>query len=604
MKKLFTLILLAVISFAANSQTLLNEQFNSGTFPPSGWTIDTQSGNWSAENSNNAGGVAPEARLNWSPQFSGYSRLISPATDLSGINQVRLEFKHSIDDYSGGYTIGVATRIGTTGDWTDEWTYSVNGSVTKEEISLLITNNTGSPDFQFCIYFNGPSYNLNYWYIDDVKLSAPFAHDVAATKILVPEQLASGTEFTPAAKIFNAGLNNESFNAVFKIMDINSNVIYENTQTVNNLLVNASDSVAFGTFTLPDPDQLYTATCITQLSGDMDPENDTMAKIINTYTRSKNNVVLEIGTGTWCQYCPGAALGADDLVENGKNVAVIEYHNGDNYVNDFSDPRIDYYGISGFPTAVFDGTLMFIGGDHTQSMYEYYLPLYEQMMAKKTPFSIEIAGSHTGNDYSVVVTADKHAPITYNNLVAHLVITESNIPENWQGQTELDFVERLMTPGLNGTPLDFSQTNHIEIPLTFTLDPSWVTENCEIVAFIQNLDNKEIYQGIKVAVNELSGVGINDNQSLNTNLSIFPNPVSSKATINYSIQGNNNIVLEIRNLSGQIVKTFVNSKMEAGYHSIVWNGSDNNGKPLSNGLYFCTLRDGNSMKVQKITLVK
>ena len=28
-------------------------------------------------------------------------------------------------------------------------------------------------------------------------------------------------------------------------------------------------------------------------------------------------VVMEIGTGTWCTYCPGAAMGADDLLENG-----------------------------------------------------------------------------------------------------------------------------------------------------------------------------------------------------------------------------------------------------------------------------------------------
>lgn len=33
-------------------------------------------------------------------------------------------------------------------------------------------------------------------------------------------------------------------------------------------------------------------------------------------------VVLEIGTGTWCPYCPGASMGAHDLLEAGYNVAV------------------------------------------------------------------------------------------------------------------------------------------------------------------------------------------------------------------------------------------------------------------------------------------
>ena len=31
----------------------------------------------------------------------------------------------------------------------------------------------------------------------------------------------------------------------------------------------------------------------------------------------RNQVVLEIGTGTGCQYCPGAAMGAHDLLTYG-----------------------------------------------------------------------------------------------------------------------------------------------------------------------------------------------------------------------------------------------------------------------------------------------
>ena len=73
-------------------------------------------------------------------------------------------------------------------------------------------------------------------------------------------------------------------------------------------------------------------------------------------------VVLEIGTGTWCPYCPGSQMGADDLVTNGCSVAVVEYHNGDSFTNSYSNARNTYYGISGFPTAVFDGVQYVVGG--------------------------------------------------------------------------------------------------------------------------------------------------------------------------------------------------------------------------------------------------
>ncbi|HOH47413.1 MAG TPA: hypothetical protein PLX59_06185, partial [Candidatus Cloacimonadota bacterium] len=44
-------------------------------------------------------------------------------------------------------------------------------------------------------------------------------------------------------------------------------------------------------------------------------------------------VVVEVGTGTWCGYCPGAAMGCHDLLENGHAVAVVKNHNGDSYAN-------------------------------------------------------------------------------------------------------------------------------------------------------------------------------------------------------------------------------------------------------------------------------
>ncbi|MBU2651614.1 MAG: hypothetical protein KKA81_11815, partial [Bacteroidetes bacterium] len=58
----------------------------------------------------------------------------------------------------------------------------------------------------------------------------------------------------------------------------------------------------------------------------------------------RDMVIVEIGTGTWCQYCPGAAMGADELIANGHDVAIIEYHGGDDYENTASVSRLNYYG--------------------------------------------------------------------------------------------------------------------------------------------------------------------------------------------------------------------------------------------------------------------
>ncbi|HSG67425.1 MAG TPA: hypothetical protein VK994_01865, partial [Bacteroidales bacterium] len=60
-------------------------------------------------------------------------------------------------------------------------------------------------------------------------------------------------------------------------------------------------------------------------------------------TIQRDKVVVEIGTGTWCPYCPGSAMGADDLIANGHDVAIIENHNGDDYTTAASNARNSYY---------------------------------------------------------------------------------------------------------------------------------------------------------------------------------------------------------------------------------------------------------------------
>ena len=121
----------------------------------------------------------------------------------------------------------------------------------------------------------------------------------------------------------------------------------------------------------------------------------------------RNQVVMEIGTGTGCPYCPGAAMGAHDLLNNGCQVAVIEYHSynsGDPFNNPAAAARTSYYGITGYPTAYFDGTLNYVGGSNTASMYAYYLPLYNQRYAVLSPLPINISGSNTGNLWAPLKT--------------------------------------------------------------------------------------------------------------------------------------------------------------------------------------------------------
>ncbi len=214
-------------------------------------------------------------------------------------------------------------------------------------------------------------------------------------------------------------------------------------------------------------------------------------------TVPRTMVAMEIGTGTWCQYCPGAAMGADDLLEAGCKVAVIENHNGDPYANNYSNARNTYYNITGFPTATFDGVTRVVGGDHTNSLYTSYLPKYNTRINTPANMFLEMVVTHTGLDYTAVITMTKTGTITATDLKLRFFVTQSNIQKNWQGQTHLEHVNRLMVPDQNGTDVSFTGGNEQTVTLTFTMDAGWPLEDCEFIAFVQSQATKECFNTLK-----------------------------------------------------------------------------------------------------------
>jgi PKD repeat protein len=217
-------------------------------------------------------------------------------------------------------------------------------------------------------------------------------------------------------------------------------------------------------------------------------------------------VLVEIATGTWCYYCPGAAMGADDLHENGDPVAIIENHNGDSFANSYSNIRNSYNGVGGIPQANFDGSYNeYVGGNHTNSLYNVYIIRVNNRMAIQTSYDIAISGYHSDDEYHMTVSVTKVAEDDASSLKVRLALTESDIQFNWQGMTEVNFVNRLMVPGAAGTSVSFDSVGQtIDIPLDFTFNNvSWILENCELVAFLQDDGSKENMNAITMMVSEV-----------------------------------------------------------------------------------------------------
>lgn len=158
----------------------LDEDF-SGSWLPSGWATD----DWYQSSSSSAGGISPEARLDYYGIVGDYAYLESKPVDTTGAISLALEFKSLIDDWccSGGssdpdcdyacgsYNCTVYTRADGGDSWTDvtPWSNPLYGEVGPGPYSIDIGSDIGSAT-QVRFEFAGYSYAIDFWYVDDVRI--------------------------------------------------------------------------------------------------------------------------------------------------------------------------------------------------------------------------------------------------------------------------------------------------------------------------------------------------------------------------------------------------------------------------------------------------
>lgn len=210
----------------------------------------------------------------------------------------------------------------------------------------------------------------------------------------------------------------------------------------------------------------------------------------------RHDVIVEVATGNWCYYCPGSAMGVDELAASGANVGVVEHHNGDVFTTTATDNRNIYHNVGGFPTAFFDGVDNVVGGSHTLSMYPSYRLHYEDAISVATPFDITASWTQNGNNVDVTVSVTQLGAYSGNALRIQAVLTESHILQNWQGMSQCDYVNRAMYPDENGIAITTTQGGSaVTQTFTMAIQPGWVQQNMELLLWVEDSGTQEIFNG-------------------------------------------------------------------------------------------------------------
>ncbi|MEF3695282.1 MAG: FlgD immunoglobulin-like domain containing protein [Candidatus Cloacimonadota bacterium] len=160
------------------------------------------------------------------------------------------------------------------------------------------------------------------------------------------------------------------------------------------------------------------------------------------------------------------------------------------------------------------------------------------------------------------------------------------LPENINDANGTFYIAILETAGASQIGLDTNHTGHSYKRLTTAWEP--ITEGDVMIRAI-----------VQYTVSNEGDVTVPVFSANN-----YPNPFNPSTTIAYSIPTTSNTTLRVYNIKGQVVKTLVNGVVEAGNHSITWNGRDDNGTSVASGVYFYRLSSEGQTLTKKMVLSK
>lgn len=255
-------------------------------------------------------------------------------------------------------------------------------------------------------------------------------------------------------------------------------------------------------------------------------EDDRYIKVEKPVIDNPRNLLIMEFTGNSCLNCPTGAAVVEQIKEDeapGRVISVGLHPYGSHFTEpvaslhtptykqdlrcDAATALFDYYQPSGFPAAVFNGlksSLSGSTGDWIQRASEAltatsYITLSADCQYDESSRLLTV-------DYNVIFLDDiaKKLNITVW-LVENKIMGTQTMPD---GKLNLNYehnhVLRASLNGDWGTELGskFDAESMLAGSAEMTLSEEWVAENCDVVVYIYNDDNKEVEQAISLSVSK------------------------------------------------------------------------------------------------------
>ncbi|MDZ7289193.1 MAG: S8 family serine peptidase [candidate division KSB1 bacterium] len=201
--------------------------------------------------------------------------------------------------------------------------------------------------------------------------------------------------------------------------------------------------------------------------------------------------------------------------------------------------------------------------------------------------------------------------------VHHYSRDAGQLRQNLQHPLQVAFVLSPTTVGV--TPITISlgsisptgesrQATRVALPVQ-----PWRSQTVNLHTIISNLDVSKsfgtlihVYEAVQSGVSKSNGqliARVTDDQPSLT-LRVHPNPFNPSTQIRFSLSRTSTVSLRIYDANGRLVRKWSRERHQAGEHAIVWDGNDQQGLPVTSGMYFGELFLGTERRVAKMMLIR
>jgi hypothetical protein len=389
--------------------------------------------------------------------------------------------------------------------------------------------------------------------LDNVVVKNLQPNDASVDGVALNRYAQMSTNNTLAVSVKNEGSN------AITSLQINWNDGADHIQTINSLNIapgattNVNHPTVVSYATAVEKNIAVTISLVNAVV-DTDPSNNTGSAKINTVSvLEEKSVVIEEGTGTWCQWCPRGAVAMDYMVNtypvdfigiavhNGDPMTVAEYDNGANF--------------SGFPGSNVDRALM----DQSVSQ-NAFVAAYNARKDLIVPAGISVAATGAGNNVSIVATATFRTPLAAANYRLGVIVIEDGVTGTTSAynqsnayaggangvmggyealpnpvpaaQMVYDHVGRALLGGYNGqagsVPAVITDGQVVNYTFNYTVPGTSTRANMHAVAVLIDQTNGEIVNAIQ---GPLSLASLGEIETIG--MEVYPNPATDEVNVKF-----------------------------------------------------------------------